>query len=50
MNTPVTAVHFTIYEAARRAPFDISPGKADDRKVMVLAIAGAATEALAVVK
>lgn len=49
MNAPFTAVHLTTYETAKRALFDISPGKAGDRKVMVLATAGAAAEALAAV-
>ncbi|VVB02603.1 unnamed protein product [Arabis nemorensis] len=49
MNAPFTAVHFTTYEAAKRALFEISPEKSDDGKVMVHATAGAAAVALAAV-
>lgn len=49
MNAPFTAVHFTTYEAAKRALFEISPEKTDDGKVVVRVTAGAAAGALAAV-
>lgn len=47
MNAPFTAVHFATYEAVKRGLMEISPGSADDERLVVHATAGAAAGALA---
>lgn len=47
MNAPFTAVHFTTYEAAKRALMEVSPDSANDERFVVHATAGAAAGALA---
>lgn len=47
MNAPFTAVHFSTYEAAKKALMEISPESASDERLVVHATAGAAAGALA---
>nr|XP_027090720.1 mitoferrin-like isoform X1 [Coffea arabica] len=47
MNAPYTAVHFAIYEAAKRALMEVSPDSVSDERWVVHATAGAAAGASA---
>lgn len=49
MNAPFTAVHFSTYEAVKRALMEVSPESASDERLVVHATAGAAAGALAAV-
>lgn len=47
MNAPFTAVHFAMYEAAKRELMEVSPESASDERFVVHATAGAAAGTLA---
>lgn len=47
MNAPFTAVHFATYEAAKRLLMEISPGSANEERLLVHVTAGVAAGALA---
>ncbi|XP_031486374.1 uncharacterized protein LOC116254883 isoform X2 [Nymphaea colorata] len=47
MNAPFTAVHFTTYEAAKRALMEVSPGGVSEERLLVHVTAGVAAGALA---
>ncbi|CAN6469725.1 unnamed protein product [Victoria cruziana] len=47
MNAPFTAVHFATYEAAKRMLMEISPGSANEERLLVHVTAGVAAGSLA---